>query len=75
MAYSPPKKITVIISLIILVIGLLLLYLVIFNILPEFLLSITIAPLTSYEFWGIIVMILVAVSWLLMFIGIKYRGI
>lgn len=75
MSYSPPKKITVIISFLLLVLGFLLILSIywipdIYNALP----AIDIG-FSKIEFYVIVALTLIFLSWLLFFIGIRYRGI
>ncbi|TFF85677.1 MAG: hypothetical protein EU518_00710 [Promethearchaeota archaeon] len=76
MGYSPPKKITVVVSFLLLALGFLLVISIfwiddIWNVLQ----TITIPGLSSTELWVIIALVLIFLSWLLFFIGINYRGI
>ncbi|MBD3193510.1 MAG: hypothetical protein GF317_00530 [Candidatus Lokiarchaeota archaeon] len=77
MGYSPPKKITVIISFILLAFGLF------FTIAPVFLATefysifppINVGTFSSFEMYLLIGVILVFCSWLLLIIGVNARGI
>lgn len=76
MAYSPPKKITVIISFLFLLLGFLLVISIywipeIYDVLP----AIALGGLSKMEFYVIIALVLIFLSWILFFIGINYRGI
>ncbi|MBD3212792.1 MAG: hypothetical protein GF311_09300 [Candidatus Lokiarchaeota archaeon] len=76
MTYSPPKKITVVISFLLLALGIILMVSIYW--IPavwDTLSTITIGTLSPIEFWVIIGLGLVFLSWLLLFIGINYRGI
>jgi len=75
MAYSPPKKITVVISFLLLILGFLLIISIywipeIYNALPAIDIGVS-----KIEFYVITALALVFLSWLLFFIGINYRGI
>ncbi|MBY9007392.1 MAG: hypothetical protein KGD63_11610 [Candidatus Lokiarchaeota archaeon] len=70
MTYSPPKKITVIISFLILIFGLLLLYWTIWPPLPDLWPVVTLGDLSNSEFWGIFGMIMVFLGWFLLWIGV-----
>jgi len=76
MGYSPPKKITVVLSFLLLALGFLLVISIFW--IPEIwnvLQTITIPGLSAIELWVIIALVLIFLSWLLFFIGINYRGI
>ncbi|MFO7796672.1 MAG: hypothetical protein ACQERB_09760 [Promethearchaeati archaeon] len=76
MGYSPPKKITVVVSFLLLALGFLLVVSIYW--IPEIwssLQTITVPGLTAEQLWVTIALVLIFLSWLLFFIGIKYRGI
>ena len=76
MGYSPPKKITVVVSFLLLVLGFLLVVSIYW--IPEIwnsLQTITVPGLTAEQLWVTISLVLIFFSWLLFFIGINYRGI
>lgn len=75
MSYSPPKRLTLVVSFLILALGIFLLICIVFPPLPEYWPVVEIGDLNSYEFWGVIAIICVSASWFLLYIGIKYRGI
>ncbi|TFF99780.1 MAG: hypothetical protein EU541_04055 [Promethearchaeota archaeon] len=79
MPYSPPKKITVILSLLLLALGVSIIFAVIFGVFPEFLLDFNftaaIEDVSDSQAWGFIGMIFVCLSWILFYLGITMRGI
>ncbi len=71
MPYKLPIKITVILSIIILVFSLFLIYAVLFNVSPGFGDWIDIGGLTNIQFWGIIGLLCVFISWFLLFLIVE----
>ena len=74
MAWTPPTKLTVILSLLIVVGGLYVLIEAIFG-LPGVLPPLPLGTFSSTEVWGIIGMTLVFLAWFLMFLGVKLKGL
>jgi hypothetical protein len=73
LAWTPPSKFTVILSLLILLGGLFVLIEVIFGV-PGVLPAFNLGTLSVNETWGLIGLILVFLSWLLMMLGVRVKG-
>ncbi len=74
MAWTPPTKITVIISFLVLAGGLFVLSELLLgytNVLP----ALALGAFSSAEVWGMIAMVLVFLAWFLMFLGVKMKGL
>jgi len=74
MAWTPPTKITVIISFLVLAGGLFVLSEILLgytNVLP----ALALGAFNSAEVWGMIAMVLVFLAWFLMFLGVKMKGL
>lgn len=78
-AYSPPKKITVILSFLLLALGIYIIAEVTFEILPDIFLlfdiGVAIPDITNSQAWGFVGIVCVVLSWILFFLGINLRGI
>ncbi|TFF87816.1 MAG: hypothetical protein EU548_09740 [Promethearchaeota archaeon] len=75
MSWSPPKKITVIISFIILVLGVgLFLYLILGEPLLSILPVIPIVEYSQFQIYSMIAIGLVFLAWLIMLLGVLVRG-
>lgn len=77
--YSPPKKITVILSFLLLALGIYILAEVIFEILPDIFLlfdiGVALPDITNQQAWGAVGIFCVVLSWILFYLGITLRGI
>lgn len=77
--YSPPKKITVILSFLLLALGIYILAEVIFEILPDvfqlFDIGVALPDITNQQAWGAVGIFCVALSWILFFLSINLRGV
>jgi hypothetical protein len=78
LAYSPPKKITIIISFLFLAIGLFILVDIFFNLVG---ILVYLPPITfggtlidTEQFYAIIGMVFIFISWLLLILGVRIRG-
>jgi hypothetical protein len=74
MAWTPPSKITVIITFLLLAAGLFILIELFFGLLG-ILPALNIGTFTSGQWWGIIGMTLVFLAWFLMFLGVRMKGL
>ncbi len=73
MAWTPPSKITVILSFLCVAAGLFILVELFFT-LTGILPVLALGTLSSTETWGIIGMALVFLAWFLMFLGVRLKG-
>lgn len=74
MAWTPPSKLTVIITFILLAIGLFVLVELFFG-LTGILPALNIGTFSSNQWWGIIGMTLVFLAWFLFYLGVIMKGL
>ena len=74
MAWTPPSKLTVIITFLLLALGLFVLVELFFA-LTDILPALNIGTLTSVQWWGIIGMTLVFLAWFLLYLGVRMKGL
>lgn len=74
MSWTPPSKITVIITFLLLAVGLFILIELFFG-LTGILPALNIGTFSSNQWWGIIGMTLVFLSWFLFYLGVIMKGL
>jgi len=75
MAWTPPSKLTVIITFLLLAAGLFILVELFFAPLGGILPALNIGTFTSGQWWGIIGMTLVFLAWFLLYLGVRMKGL
>lgn len=73
MGWTPPSKLTVIITFVLVAVGLFLLVELFFG-LTGILPALNIGTFTSDQWWGIIALTLVFLSWFLFYLGVIMKG-